>query len=447
MQVLMEPQPASWKLPSPPLTGGRGAIVATGHQAWLWHPGILAKDIAAALFARQHNAEAFHLVVDHDPVDSFRVELPLRDGDRLSAVAVHLAPVRVDLPPCSQPSATRAQLEQGLRNAKSQYGPRLACSLDLLKQAIARVEQPPTLGEQLATLTATLMHPHVGAIPMRFSSALAGEERFSAVVERMLRDARKCTACYNRAAAAHPAARVAPLIESVERVELPLWSLSPGQPRLRLFADLSDRVPELVNENGDPVRPGMRLAPRALLMTAYLRSGSCDLFIHGKGGGVYDLVTEAWWREWTGEPLAPMAVVSADVRMDFDAPVADRAAVDRAVWLCHHLPHNIERELDGDAPAADHIASQRKHEILGEMGFDRNRKRRAALFRELHELNHGLATRHASMLDAARRDLERTRAGLANGVVARRRDWCFVLYPPAKLEALRLAVAQRVSAP
>jgi hypothetical protein len=162
----------------------------------------------------------------------------------------------------------------------------------------------------------------------------------------------------------------------------------------------------------------------------------CDLFIHGKGGWLYDRITEEWWREWAGEELAPMAVVSADVRMDFEAPVADRAAVDRAVWWAHHVPHNVDRATHADGPLA-----ARKRDILAHMDDDRDPRRRAAAFAELHKINARLVEEHPDVIANARLDLERARTGLLNRQVAMKRDWFFGLYPPEKLEELRRSMA------
>lgn len=441
VQTFFEPQPGAWTWPS---TAGRRAVVGTGHQAWLWHPGILAKDIAAVLFARRHDADAFHLVVDHDPVEAFRLDLPLRDGGRLSAVSLTICPVNPDLPPCSQPALPRTRLEQGLREIKVRFGRRIACGLDVLESALSGAEVAPTLGEQMVTLTAALMRPYVGTIPMRLSSHIGSEERFLSLVDHMLRDARACVGHYNRATMTHPEARVAPLIDMIDRVELPLWAMAAGEPRRRVFADFSDRVPLLTLENGDVVTPGggsYALAPRALLMTAYLRSGVCDLFIHGKGGGHYDRITEQWWRAWQGVDLSPMAVVSADVRMSWDVAVAGRGEVDRATWRLHHLPHNVDRALNGEMSGADSAVVARKREVLALLASGTDPARRAGLFKELHAINHGLAASHAALLNDAERELDQAMAGVANRAVAQRRDWCLALYPQTMLRDLQARIA------
>ena len=101
---------------------------------------------------------------------------------------------------------------------------------------------------------------------------------------------------------------------------------------------------------------------------------------HGTGGGVYDQVTERWWSDWTKEDLAPKAVVSADVYLPFDVPVATRDELHRAVWFEHHLPFNVDRYVEaGEAEAAlvaDAVDRRRRefeagralaHALLGEL--------------------------------------------------------------------------------
>ena len=45
-------------------------------------------------------------------------------------------------------------------------------------------------------------------------------------------------------------------------------------------------------------------------MTGMARLAACDLFVHGTGGGIYDTITEAWFREWLGVELAPTIAVT-----------------------------------------------------------------------------------------------------------------------------------------
>lgn len=423
-------------------------IVATGHQAWLWHPGILAKDIATVLFAAKKEAAAFHLVVDQDVHQALSLEAPLREGDRLLARRVSLAPEDVAVPSGSQPSADIPLIQSALDALAKEP---LAADIGPLRDAARSLPPTRSLAEQVGLWTGKLMHPWTGSVPILFATQLNLLPSFDGLVRRMLADARACAAIYNRATVRHFEARVAPLAVSLDRVELPLWALGWRQPRLRVFADLSDSKPVLAIESGEVIdvkglplartrRGGLQLAPRALFMTALLRRSCCDLFIHGKGGGVYERITEEWWREWAKEELAPMAVVSADVHLPFSVPVATREDLARARWWSHHLPHNVDRSLKlGDGLAL------RKTAVLSDMREAKgNRARRRVLFDELHEINKQLAAAHPDALREAGKNLARALVGVENLGLALRRDWCFAVYPRAELDTLRRAIVEQM---
>ena len=93
MRVLIDPPMNQWRPRRPPrdarhelasrgiVSAAGSPLIATGHQPWLWHPGILAKDLAAAEAARLTRGSWFHLVVDQDALDPYKLEVPLnRDG-------------------------------------------------------------------------------------------------------------------------------------------------------------------------------------------------------------------------------------------------------------------------------------------------------------------------------------------------------------------------------
>jgi hypothetical protein len=211
-----------------------------------------------------------------------------------------------------------------------------------------------------------------------------------------------------------------------------------------VYADLTAPGASLTTGDGRRIDPGVpgpdeHLAPRALLLTALMRGAFCDLFIHGLGGAGYDRITERWWRLWTGSELAPKTTVSADIFLPLDVPISTTQQWSQAQWWAHHLPHNIDR-VATDLGARERSWVSRKRDLLAHMGDDRDRPRRAGAFAGLHEVNGLLARARPQLLDAARRDLDRTRAGLANRAVAAKRDWCFALYRPAQLAELGDAI-------
>jgi hypothetical protein len=437
MKTIADPPIADWSLPA---QGGR---IATGHQAALWHPGILAKDIAMRVAADRCGGEAMHLVVDSDAHDVLRIDVPVvRDG-QLSVETVELGKTQPTVPTGMQPPADLARAAAALCDTRDQLGDELAVDLDRLIDAMRDDPGGGSLARQIAQITMRLMRPYVGdEVRIVYAGELMRRDDVATIAHAMLADARSCVDAYNRAVAQWPGVGMTPLAVERERVELPMWRLQWGRPRLRVFADLADSTPLFADELGNIIDDVTSLAPRALLLTAIMRSRLCDLFIHGTGGYAYDRITEAWWQQWRGETLAPMALVTADVHLDFDAPVADRDAVTAAQWWMHHLPHNVDRAAD-----LDNDLAREKRDILARMDDDRDRARRAGAFQRLHAINARLQRDHPALIDDARKRLRDAALGLGNRRIAGRRDWSFAIYPPDKLLALAEKLKSESAAP
>jgi hypothetical protein len=431
-------------------------LIATGHQAQLWHPGILAKDLAMGVAAERLGAQRLHMVVDQDANEAWRLEVPWVDGEELKVKAMSLAGQQPGVPTGFQPPAEVRLLRERLAGLDSPL-------TGVLDEALDGLPTCETLAEQVAVVLACLKQPYAGDVPVMMVSDLAGLAVYESVVSRMLDDAHRCASLYNKAVAKFPRAGMPPMVVGRELAELPLWAVAWRVPRRRVFADLADSAPMFVYDDGEPIdRGAVTLLPRALLLTAVMRGYLCDLFIHGTGGLIYDRVTEAWWGAWACETLAPMAGVTADVFLDLGVPLADRASLDRAVWRRHHLPHNLDRELGLDGEAV-----QRKRDLLKHMDDDRGqnrgrirgrargrtrgrtpgRARRRAAFEQIKKINLELAEQHPDTLASAERDLHLAQVGMSNARAARRRDWCFALYPPGKLHGLRKTLAGDPVAP
>lgn len=450
MRVVVDPPFDQWRLAA---RRGDRPVIATGHQAWLWHPGILAKDIAMAVAAErlaEGAARRVHLVVDHDVHETMPLTVPVTRGDRLETATMRLGDSWAMVPTGCQPPVKVKETLESLHAARKRLGAALSVDLQPLISTFEAVgDGHGSLAEQITAVTVELMRTYVGDVEVAYSSRLLAQLDAAPLVDRMLREAARCVRAYNAAVSATPEAGVARLSVEPDRVELPLWQLDWGRPRRRVYADLA--VPEdpvLVDEAGNELgRDDCQLAPKALFLTAVMRSRFCDLFIHGLGGGVYDRVMEAWWTGWTGESaesLAPMAVVTADLRMEFAAPVADRAELTRAQWYRHHLPHNVDRVLAPGSVDGPLVAEKRR--LLAHMDDDRDAGRRWGAFRRVHAINAELVAEHRQAVDEAEARLRRAQVGLHNAVIARRRDWFFGLYPSSALAELRRAVENEAGA-
>ena len=129
-----------------------------------------------------------------------------------------------------------------------------------------------------------------------------------------------------------------------------------------------------------------------------------------------------------------MVMASADLTMDVDVPMADPVQLSQAVWWMHHVRHNADRVLE--AESVDRQAVAAKRELLDHMDDDRDPVRRAAAFGQIHEINRRLIDAVPHLLIEARAQLDRVRTGMANGRVATKRDWCFGLYEPGRLQKM-----------
>ena len=432
-------------------------LIATGHQPTLWHPGILAKYLAADAVAKRVGAGVINVVVEHNPIGPLSIDVPMQQGERLSvrhillddrAEALTLPPNRLNpldfdrvIDHISDAAATASDevIEEGVRPPLG-----LLSKAYYASGAYASSEAHTSLASQTSDILNRLMRRYLSdPMPALPTSELVT----NGFIDRLLADPLGSVRCYNRAALAYPEAGIRPLYAGRDVVEVPLWAqdattctpvyIDIGDSRRAfLFTTQHNRHLDLTATNAVKY-----LRPRAITLSAIMRSEHCDLFIHGKGGCVYDQVTERWWRDWTGEDLAPKAVVSADVYLPFDVPTAIRQQRDRALWFEHHLPFNVDR-FEAARDEAEAELQREKRQLLDRMNDDRDKRRRARAFKRIHAINAELRDRHRARLDEAHAQAERTRQGVANHAIAMRRDWCFALYPEDVLQGLAEQITQ-----
>jgi len=435
-----------------PRNGRSKPVIATGHQPTLWHPGILAKDLAADTFAKHVGGRALHVVVDYDTVGPPVIDVPTLEGLLLTVKCLRL---NKQAEPTGLPANTHAPIDKqyaadvlyDLRDVfYDTQSPLLSVEIGLtdLAAAFEEGEDETNLSEQISGVVQRNALRYA-AVPRVLGSGLVTQ----GFVDRLLADPVGCVRAYNRAALAYPEAGIRPLYLGRDVVEAPLWAQDHG-PRTPVFMDLGDSSrPQLFTQGQalDLTGPDVlqHLRPRAVSLSALMRSEHCDLFIHGTGGGVYDRVTEQWWGDWVGESLAPMAVVSADVHMDFGLPTATPGHLTRAIGHAHRLWHNVARFMQRPAPR-DAALQQEKRQLLMHMDDDRDKRRRAKAFKRIHQINAELRERHADQIKGAQRDAEDARAGIANASMTRRRDWCFALYPEEQLQDLADQISPRLPA-
>jgi hypothetical protein len=398
------------------------AIIVTGHQTLLWHPGILAKYLAADAAAGSMGAARANVVVDQHVGGFGSFAAPTRQpGGRLAMATITLARERPEVPmarhepfvPPSPPPLPWALASVGR-------------GVERIVAAIADHSTAPNAALQMAGALSELMAPWVAPMPHVTGSALLGTTLGRTLLESMRRGPHRCAAAYNTALQATGIGGFSPLLVGEERVELPLWRLADDGRRMRAF---DHDVERWLSGEAD----GPTLMPRALMLTALIRLGLSDLFIHGTGGAAYDRTMERWLERWLAISPSPMSVVSATVRLPLepDQPPgpglhAARAAARRA-W---HDPESL-----GGPPGRGPGPRKRAWIERIERAPRRSTHRRE-LFFSLHGELEQLRSARSDALASARRRVDEAAERAAAATIIESRSWPFPLYPPEILDEL-----------
>lgn len=414
-------------------------IVMSGHQTMFWHPGILAKWHAMNAGAQAVHGATAWVAVDHDTDDPTAIAYPRHAEGGIDREVWHWTTSYLhDVPPVMQKSGGAiepptsdpgiASVDAGLRAIAAA----MSDSHAGLQSAVQSGNQANmSLAHRVMHATATLVG---GPKPViAFASELARSSAFASLVDRMSRDPEACVESYNAAARKHPASGLRKLAADVvnDRWELPLWRLVETGPRERVYAEELDAA---------GAGSKQQLAPRAILLTGFLRRYICDLFIHGMGGGVYDRACDDWFATWLpGEQLAPTAVVSATLRMKFDGiaslSASERAAARaKAMWKVQHAFHNPgaigdQKQQDAKRGEAQAIA------VLSRRGPERRRA-----YVAMHDRLAVYRKDHAAQLASLEADLSRIDRAATTGMQQQARDWPFPLYPQGSLAELRTQI-------
>jgi hypothetical protein len=391
-------------------------VIMTGHQAELWHPGILAKMIAAQHAAHTVDGAAVWLIVDQDVNDCASLRIPVREPGQTATAHTHrLGPEPSALPTGRRPPLTPEALQGHTPALQS-----VQRGVDVIERTLSTHADAPSVALQMVRALEEMARAWARPAHVVSASALVDTPVFRAAADRMREDPASVRDAYNVAVATHPDAGIAPLTEdSLAGMELPLWVMEDSGRRRAFTEDLA---------------PGTTLAPRALLMTGLLRSAACDFFIHGTGGGAYDAVTEAWFRDWLGVTLAPTAVVTADLYLPISEEDADDAALNAAKRRAHEAKH--DPSVLGDAKTA-----AAKRELLR-----RIEQAKAAgddprpIFGEMQRLMEQYRTEHAAGMQRLQDDVTRVEAAVAERELAADRTWAFPLHEPSALDALDGAI-------
>jgi hypothetical protein len=312
-------------------------LVAAAHQVELSHPGVWAKNILIDELAKKVDGVGYQFSVDTDAPKHLVVKWPgggrpITDDLRMSKAAW------VGLLDAPTPRHLQ-QIEAELGGAAGEWGFR-PIALEFLQIVKRLTLEVP----RVAPLLISALHELDWSLGLRHSAMAAeplwGSEGYLLCVHHLASSAGDFAAIYNSTLAEYrreqginSAGRPWPdLAASSEHVELPFWldCLESGE-RLRAAVNLRGDAAVLEVPKGEGFvfrreakgwdaaenlkkylsEHRLRLAPRALALTMFLRLMVVDQLVHGIGGAMYDEVTDRVMRRRLGIEPPKFCVTTA----------------------------------------------------------------------------------------------------------------------------------------
>lgn len=445
-----------------------GPIILSGHQPELFHPGVWAKNVAAAAIARSHAGAAVNLIIDADICQHASIRLPVDDSGAVRAESADLDRTQPAMPWEDRRVVDASRLERVRAEATRAMS---AWNITPLLSEIPLAAEP---GERLSDVltrarrTAEQMRGLQNLeLPL---SRLAGCEAFRRFACYLLANAPRFAEVHNRALDAfrrkhkvrsrsHP---VPPLGTKDGWVEVPLWTWTEGEhERRRLYArqvttdalEISDGTQKVAVL---PLGPGMdaccaaeelaglestgrRIRPRALTTTMFARVFLGDAFIHGVGGAKYDEMTDHLIRDFIGLDAPEFITVTATLQLLKDhiheVGPDERSRLERQLREIKHSPEQYladrkEPEIRQLVQEKQQLLAAQRDQATGDASANRER------YVRFREINQQLQAFTDPQRAAIRADIERIERTEQRNAQLRGRDWPFVLYPADRLWAM-----------
>jgi hypothetical protein len=419
---------------SPPLQPS--AWFVAGHQPELFHPGVWLKYFVMSQLANKRNAVALNLIVDNDVPKSAAVRVPVwRPG--IAAEDVTITHIQFDSPPGDVPYEEwyprDAELFESFPN-------RLKAATKEWPFEPIGVPRWNVRERHIVKMLSTIRHDHERKWGLRNLelkvSQLCSTETFVGFVHAIVEDTPRFHECYNSAVRAYRAVNkiksrhhpVPDLASDGDWLEAPFWCWTSDEPhRQRPFVRQTAQGLRLRwgrHESNWP-NSDVKLRPRALTLTLFVRLALADSFIHGIGGGKYDELTDAISTSYFGAAPPAYMIVSGTLRLPFPQFPTRPSDTMTALRRERDVQWNPHRHI-----AMPELAAERSKLLTMPVETRLQRRERyTALRRNLSRWQSAMAS---SLLDA---QSERVRVDAEQGAnaVLGSREHSWALYPEEML--------------
>jgi hypothetical protein len=402
-------------------------LAVSGHQTELYHPGVWAKDVLAACLKLQ----TLHIAVDTDQPKHLHLRWP---GNSIAIT--------------DDPRLTTAPWSGLLNSPTAAHRNRILAALPAAGEFLSFLPTSPLLSESIAHAISKFDESLGLTTPMAMLSSLLDNEPYLLLTHHLLARADQFAGHYNTALAEYrrannvrAASRPMPdLAVGPKECETPFWldDLSAAS-RKRATVARRDGGWALVaggerfvlNEVSDGWSAAtalktflqshhLRLSPRALTLTLYLRLLLADEFIHGIGGGRYDQVTDAVIANFFGLGAPHFCVTTATL---YSPAAIGRSRVCLPCLI--HEGHRIKHQL---------LGSDKMALVASIAQLPRRSARRQTLFNQMRQRLQG-ASDQAALRDWESR-LTAAKVAAAQDRAIFDRELFYALQPRDRLAAL-----------
>ena len=445
-------------------------LIAAGHQPELYHPGVWLKNFAASRLAARQGGVALNLIVDTDLCTELTVSVP--DG---SPGSPSLRGVWLDLPARQQPwEDLRVKSPAVLPAAGREIADAMAgWGIEPLAGEFWFDGPSVQSGDCLVHHLTQLRHDRQQAwdaplleLPMR---RLCRTESFALFACSILQRIDELQRHYNDGLAtyrelnrlrssAHPMPDLhVAEVDGRTRHEAPFWVWRAGEHvRRPLWIEqlgCSFRLYDVRDDDHagaecigvirktdcspsawhrllvDLDQQGVRVRPRALMTTLFLRLCLADLFIHGIGGAKYDEVTDHLFRAFLGIEPPDFLAVSGTLRLPLPTHADSPADRRRLQALRRDLLHNADRHGFGSPELIERKAKLIADQQAADASDRRDARANYERFRALKSVNLELAAAASDRRSEVVEELAAVNRRLAANRLLASREFSWTLYP------------------
>jgi hypothetical protein len=437
-------------------------IVATGHQPDLFHPGIWVKDFLLQRLADETGAVPIDFLVDSDAFDTVRLTAPCLDPEVRVREEVLVAGSEGGCYACAQPPE-QGEIERfrraGASGLRTLPAAALAKHFETYCECLAEAcSSRRDLASALVLARRLYERPASTSYLEEPVTRMSSSRAFLSFLAHIALDAPAFASDHNaelarfrEATKTRSAAQPFPDLR-VEGglVELPVWSIADERGRVWV-RDTGSTVDVIVADERIAALPKdiesaasaldacePVFAPRALLLTLFVRMLVADLFIHGVGGARYDQVTDALAHRYFGVELPPYVTASMTMYLPIGIPMVTEQEVAEARDALHRMTHNpdsfladVEFESEEQRREAAELALH-KGELVEAIGApDADKKE---LGRQIRESNERLEKLLEPVAGELRESLRRAESGHRASSILTDRSYPFCLWSPLEVQ-------------